>query len=63
MSWTAARAEEALVRAGLDPARFDLEATAAELQERSTLNDSLDPLVGHADHLDAGSGFDARWGT
>ena len=61
MSWTAAAAEEALARAGLDAAQWDLEATAIELAERSALNDTLDALVDGRGELDAASGFDARW--
>lgn len=62
--WTAREAEDALLRVGLDPASFDLDATAADLQQRCELNDSLDELIdrsGELESFDPVSGFDPRW--
>lgn len=61
MSWTRVEAETALLRAGLDPGRFDLDATAAELADRAELNSTLDQLLADRVTPDPAGGFDPRW--
>lgn len=61
MTWTTAEVEAALLRAGLDPTAFDLEATAEAATAQTAFSKSLDSLVTGQPANDPVSGFDARW--
>ena len=50
---------ELLAQTGLDPARFDLDETAADLAGRIEMSAGLDELV--ADEDEPALGFDPGW--
>ena len=61
MTWSTEAVAAALQRVGLDPDAFDLEETAADLEARTVLNDSLASLTAGRSHVAPPIAFDPRW--
>lgn len=63
MTWDREAVEVAMQRVGLDPAAFDLEQIAADLEARTAMSESLVALVGDGLPLQPPIVFDPRWSS